>query len=113
MIKKTFGSAAIMAGALMATACTTTQKVSPVQPGDRNMNCAQLTAEFDKLEDIKNDADKDGGVNTANVAAVLFFWPAAVGNWMNAKDARDLVEKRREHLMKIYDSKNCTTPTSM
>ena len=107
MIRKTFGGATILACALLASACTTTQKVSPVQPGDRAMSCTQLRAEFDKLESVKQDADKDGGVNTANVAAVLFFWPAAVGNWMNARDARELVEKRREHLMKIHDDKKC------
>ena len=111
MINKTFG-AALIACAMMTTACTTTQKVSPVQPGDRNMSGQQIAAEFEKLDTIKADADKDGGVNTANVAAVLFFWPAAVGNWMNARDARELVEKRREHLMKIHDSKNCQTPAT-
>ena len=106
-MKRNFTGVAILACAFMASACTTTQKVSPVQPGDKNLSCAQLTAEFNKLDEIKKDADRDGGVNTANVAAVLFFWPAAVGNWMNARDARQLVEDRREHLMKIHESKNC------
>ena len=53
------------------------------------------------------DASGDKGVNTANVAAVVFFWPAAVGNYMNASQAEELVEKRRTHLMSIYSGKGC------
>jgi len=53
------------------------------------------------------DASSDKGVNTANVAAVVFFWPAAVGNYMNASEAEKLVEKRRAHLMDLHTKKNC------
>ena len=38
------------------------------------------------------EASDNKGVNTANVAAAVFFWPAAVGNYMNAADAEKLVE---------------------
>lgn len=89
------------------SACTTSQKVSVMQPGDQAMSCAQLEAEFEQLELVKQDAESDQGVNTANVAAVLLFWPAAVGNYMSADRAQELVEQRRQHLMRIYDDKNC------
>ena len=54
-----------------------------------------------------NEADDNKGVNTANVAAVVFFWPAAVGNYMDADKAQDLVDKRRDHLMDIHTDKGC------
>ena len=53
------------------------------------------------------DAEGDKGVNTANISAVLLFWPAAVGNYMDADKAEELVEKRRTHLMGLYTSKGC------
>ncbi|RCL86105.1 hypothetical protein [Hyphomonas sp.] len=101
----------MFAGAALAlfasTACTSTTKVSPVQPGDQKMSCAELENEFVKLEDVMNEADDNKGVNTANVAAVVFFWPAAVGNYMDADKAQDLVDKRRDHLMDIHTDKGC------
>ena len=92
---------------LFVSACTTTEKVAVQQVDDRNLSCRQLEREFDKLDSVMEDADGDKGVNTANVAAVIFFWPAAVGNYMNADRAEELVEKRRSHLMDIYFEKEC------
>ncbi|ABI66332.1 MULTISPECIES: hypothetical protein [Maricaulis] len=93
--------------ALFASACTSTPKVDVRQPGDRNMSCAQLEAEMEALDDIQEEAENNQGVNTANVAAVVFFWPAAVGNYMEADRAMDLAEERQDHLMDIYTEKNC------
>lgn len=98
-----FGAAALLG----ATACTSTEKVAVKQPGDEKMSCAELSTEFAKLDQIMEDAQGDKGVNTANVAAVVLFWPAAVGNYMNADEAEKLVQKRREHLMTIYNDKSC------
>ncbi|OYX55548.1 MAG: hypothetical protein B7Y86_12880 [Brevundimonas subvibrioides] len=83
-----------------------------MQPGDQAMTCAALRAEFVKLDEIKLDGQSDQGVNGANVAAVLFFWPAAVGNYMSARDALAVAERRHSHLMTIYDGKNCDNPAN-
>ncbi|WP_312404505.1 hypothetical protein [Brevundimonas sp.] len=110
-MKKTIITAAIAAAAL-TSACTTTEKVSVTQPGDRQMTCAQLKDQFAKLEEIKRQGQSNQGVNTANVAAVLFFWPAAVGNYMSARDAMQIAERRNEHLMTIYNEKQCDNPAN-
>lgn len=104
--------AAVTAAALALASCTTTQKVNVMQPGDQAMTCTQLKAEFAKLDEIKADGQSDQGVNGANVAAVLFFWPAAVGNYMSARDALAVAERRHTHLMTIYDSKKCDNPAN-
>lgn len=106
-MKKLFTLGLTAAAFIGATACTTTEKVAVQQPGDTKLSCAQLDTEFAKLDQIMEDAQGDKGVNTANVAAVVFFWPAAVGNYMNATDAEKLVEKRRAHLMGLYAEKTC------
>ncbi len=89
------------------SACTTTTKVAAVQPGDQAMSCTELKNEFDRLDGVIREAERNQGVNTANVAAVLLFWPAAVGNWLNADEAKDLVDERRAHQMTIYNNKRC------
>lgn len=76
------------------------------------MTCTQLKAEFAKLDELKADGQSDQGVNAANVASVLFFWPAAVGNYMSARDALALAERRHTHLMGIYNSKQCDNPAN-
>jgi hypothetical protein len=93
-------------------ACTTTERVSVQQPGDRMMTCTSLRAEFVKLDGIIRDGQSDQGVNAANVGAVLFFWPAAVGNYFSARDAMQIAEQRRTHLMTIYNDKNCDNPAN-
>ena len=98
---------ALAASAALIAACTSTPKVDVRQPGDNNMTCAQLEEEMQALDDIQDEAENNQGVNTANVAAVVFFWPAAVGNYMEAGRAMDLAEERHEHLMDIYSSKSC------
>jgi hypothetical protein len=100
-------AAAVAAGAMILSACTTTQKVAVEQPSDMKLSCSEIETEFTKLDDVMEDASADKGVNTANVAAVVFFWPAAVGNYMNASEAEKLVEKRRAHLMDMYKQKSC------
>ena len=96
-------AALIGVAAIFLGACTTTQKVAVQEP-------AEIETEFAKLDSIMDDASGDKGVNTANVAAVVFFWPAAVGNYMNASEAEKLVEKRRTHLMDLYKKKECVAP---
>jgi hypothetical protein len=101
-----------LAATVLLGACTTTERVSVVQPGDRNMNCAGLRTEFAKLEEIVRDGQSDQGVNAANVGAVLFFWPAAVGNYFSARDAMQIAERRKDHLMTIYNDKQCDNPAN-
>ena len=88
-------------------ACTSTQKVTVSQPGDRNLSCAEIKSEFASLDVIMEDAKSDKGVNAANAAAILLFWPAAARNYVDASKAEDLVDRRREYLMGIYNEKNC------
>lgn len=104
----------ILAVAAVATlgACTTTERVNVVQPGDRTLTCTQMRDEFTKLDEIRKDGQSDQGVNAANVGAVLFFWPAAVGNYFSARDAMQIADRRHEHLMTIYNSKNCDNPAN-
>ena len=104
--------AAAMSAALVLGACTTTEKVNVMQPGDRSMTCTQLRAEFARLDEIKRDAQGDQGVNGANVAGFLLFPLAIAGNYLTARDAMQLAEQRRTHLMAFHDEKRCDNPAN-
>jgi hypothetical protein len=97
-----------LSACIVFAGCATTTKVATQQPGDESMSCEALKGEFAKLDAVGKEAIDNKGVNTANVAAVLLFWPAAVGNYMDADKAEKLVQERRLHLMTIYRGKSCS-----
>ena len=82
----------VLTACVLFTGCATTTKVATQQPGDEAMSCDALKGEFAKLDAVGKEAIDNKGVNTANVAAVLLFWPAAVGNYMDADKAEKLVQ---------------------
>lgn len=104
--------AIVLSATMILGACTTTERVSVTQPGDRTLTCSQLREQFAHLDEIRRDGQSDQGINAANVGAVLFFWPAAVGNYFSARDAIEIAERRREHLMQFYNSKDCDNPAN-
>ncbi len=91
----------------MISACSSTEKVSVKQPGDTKLTCDQIQQNFDDMDVIMEEARKNKGASGTNIAAAVFFWPAAVGNYMDAKDSEELVEERRQHLAEIYEDKGC------
>lgn len=87
--------------------CTTSTKVATVQPLDRTCSCDELLREYRSLDALRKQAEKNKSVNVENVAAFVFFWPAIAGNCMDSEKAPDLVEGRRNHLVRLYDEKDC------
>lgn len=109
---KKFTAGALAAAMLVTGACTTTDKISVVQPGDRMLTCVQLRDQFTQLDAIRRDGQRDQGVNVANAAALVLFWPAIAGNYLSARDAMQLAEDRKAHLMQFYNEKNCDNPAN-
>jgi hypothetical protein len=103
---------AIFAGGLLLSACATTEKVSVNQLGDEGLSCDQIMAQDKKVDEVIAEGDHNKGASGANVAAVLFFWPAAVGNYMDADKAQQLAEKRKTVLADLYKTKHCGNPNS-
>ncbi|WP_291844609.1 hypothetical protein [Maricaulis sp.] len=97
----------LAAGALALAGCTTSQVLTVQQPGDRAMSCSELQREFSEIERVMDDAQGDRGVNTANVTAVLLFWPAAVGNYLSADQALEAAQDRQTWLYELYEEKSC------
>ena len=98
---------ALATSTLAISACSHTEKVATVKPTDNKMSCSDITTEFASLDTVMAQAKKNKGASGANIAAAVFFWPAAVGNYVDAKDAEELVQERREKLTEMSLSKGC------
>jgi chorismate synthase len=99
---------AIACATLSLGACATNQKVSTNQLSDAGLTCAQITSQDKDLDAVLEKAKHNKGVSGANVAAVLFFWPAAIGNYMDADKAEELVVKRKAVLADLHKAKSCS-----
>lgn len=99
--------AAATAVCMLMSACATNQKVAVNQLGDEQLSCEQIMAQDRELNAVLAKAQNNKGVSTANVAAVVFFWPAAVGNYMDADKAEELVNQRKTVLANMYAKKKC------
>ncbi|MEP3655727.1 MAG: hypothetical protein ABJO36_12600 [Litorimonas sp.] len=97
----------LTAAALVLSACSHTTKVATVKPTDSKLTCEGINEEFAELDTVLREAKKNKGASGSNIAAAVFFWPAAVGNYVDAKDAEELVEERRINLTKLAETKGC------
>lgn len=104
---KNYLLAAALIGSISISGCSTTEKVATVKPTDSKMTCAQIQQEFDDLEKVMKEARKNKGASGTNIAAAIFFWPAAVGNYLDADNAEELVEERRVRLVELSEDKGC------
>ncbi len=101
-------AAAIACVTLSLGACATNQKVSTNQLSDTSLTCAQIASQDKDLDAVLEKAKHNKGVSGANVAAVLLFWPAAIGNYMDADKAEELVVKRKAVLADLHKAKSCS-----
>lgn len=88
-------------------ACVNPEKVSENKITDANITCQEIANESAQIEALKKAAKKGTGASGANVAAVLVFWPAAVGNYVNGKEALEAAQKREATLARLAQAKNC------
>lgn len=93
---------------LLLAGCANPEVVRVEQPKDYKLSCVELEREMDKTARFREEARDERGVTGKNTAAVLLFWPALVGTYMNTDEAIDAAEDREVHLMGIYRAKGCT-----
>ena len=92
---------------MLLSACATNQKIATNQLGDEKLSCKEIVSQDKNLDDLLEKAQHNKGVSTANVAAVLLFWPAAVENYMDADKAEQLLTKRKSVLADLYKTQKC------
>ncbi len=104
-MKKTLVAA--MAATLLISGCATPTVVQTRQAQDDSLTCAQLKQAYDEADRYEQDARGERGVTGKNVAAVVLFWPALIGTYMNSEDAIKAARDRKDHLYRIQQAKKC------
>jgi hypothetical protein len=97
----------IVAMTVIVSACATPTVVQTRQLGDESLSCADLRRAYDEADRFERDARSERGVTGKNVAAVLLFWPAMVGTYMNTDDAMRAARDRKDHLAGVSRQKRC------
>lgn len=103
-MKKIFIPALIIA---LLAGCSTTEKIQTAQTGDKNLSCADITKEFEKLDAAEAEVKDKKGVTGTNVAGALLWLPGLAYTFYDAGQAADAINQRRSRLVELSDRKNC------
>ena len=108
----TFPKLAVALCAVFAilSGCVAPDVVQRTSVSDDSLTCAQIKTQLDELAAIREEANKGRKASGKQVAAVLIFWPAAIGNYANAKEALEAADKRQEVLVGLAQKKRCKFP---
>lgn len=101
---------ALCVASLTLSACVAPDVVQRTSVTDDSLTCAQIKMQIDELDAIREEANKGRKASGKQVAAVLIFWPAAIGNYANAKEALEAADKRQEVLVGLAKKKRCKFP---
>jgi hypothetical protein len=100
-------AALALTSALALSGCATPHVVQTRQSGDEALSCVQMKEQFAAARKYEEDARGDRGVTGKNVAAVVLFWPALIGTYMNTEDAIKAARERQTVLSDLSTKKNC------
>lgn len=98
---------ALLASALLVSGCVSPEVVTTNNLDDQSLTCEEIRIQVQQLNDIRAEARKGKTASGTNVAAVLFFWPAAIGNYANANEALEAANRRQEVLVGLARQKRC------
>ena len=81
-----------------------------VQANDSKMTCNELMVAIEKATVNEDIAHSNKGVTDENILSGLFFFPAYFVTYGTSINAQYNASERKEHLLKFYNSKNCSNP---
>lgn len=97
----------LLIGSLLVSGCVNPEVVTANNVEDGSLSCADIKAQMAELDAIRAEAKKGKTASGENIAAVLLFWPAAIGNYANANQALEAANNRHEVLVELSKAKRC------
>ncbi len=85
--------------------CASPTVVEPVQGGDYDMTCSELTMAIADAKRFKEEAKAEKGFTRGNVARGVLLWPTILGTYSNANAAIQAADTRIVHLSNIKEKK--------
>lgn len=98
---------AALVGSLFVSGCVNPEVVTANNLDDGSLTCEGIQEQMVQLDEIRKEAAKGKRASGENVAAVLLFWPTAIGNYANANEALKAADERHEVLVKLARTKRC------
>ncbi|MEL6463940.1 MAG: hypothetical protein AAFQ58_03135 [Pseudomonadota bacterium] len=92
---------------LSVSACVSPEVVQTRSVEDSSLTCDEIKMQLSQLDQIREEAAKGQRASGENVAAAILFWPAVIGNYQNAKQALEAVERRNTVLVDLAEKKRC------
>ncbi|WP_108838475.1 hypothetical protein [Tateyamaria sp. Alg231-49] len=92
---------------LFTSACVNPEVVTVKSISDDALTCSEIKTQLGQLQQIQKEAEKGRTASGENVAAAILFWPAVIGNNMNAKQAQEAATARQTVLVDLYKQKRC------
>ena len=99
-------STCVMIVALLS-GCAATPTFQAANPMDKHLDCSQLAVEMDSANAMIKSARAEKSATSGNIAASLFFWPAAAGTTSQANANMNAAYARRDHLTALMLDKGC------
>lgn len=93
--------------AVSTVGCATPHVVQSRQAGDESLTCQQIKSQYQAAAKYETEARDERGVTGKNVAAVVLFWPALIGTYMNTEDAIKAARERQTILADLSTKKGC------
>ncbi len=85
--------------------CAHPTVVEPIQGGDYDMDCIELTLEIAEAKRFKALAKSKKGFTGGNVARGILLWPTILGTYSNVNEAVQAADNRIAHLTRIKEKK--------
>ena len=95
---------------LIIASCSTPKAMDIVQANDSKMTCNELMLAIEKATVNEDIAHSNKGVTDENILSGLFFFPAYFVTYGTSIHAQYNASERKEHLLKLYNNKNCAKP---
>jgi hypothetical protein len=92
-------------GLVFMSACVSNTTMPTVKAEDYELTCDQLKDELSSLGVKFEEADAESGFTGKNVALGIFYWPGIIFNERQAGRNTDSINKRINHLNKLYFEK--------
>ena len=93
--------------AILLPGCAVVPAYQTVKPGDVDLTCSQLQAEYTDAECLLYEAERQLGTSSGEIALSGFFFPAFLGTHSIAVQAIAEAGARKAHLAQVMYQKRC------
>jgi len=87
--------------------CAAVPAYQTAKPGDLDLTCSQLQAEYTDAERLLYEAERQLGTSSGEIALSGFFFPAFLGTHSIAIQSISEAEARKAHLAQLMNQKSC------